>query len=76
MSWHGTLRASHGIQRVMAHTQAALADIILSTHVMSVSRFQNIPKPMVLEKPRLSALQEYLSMLLTARSSSSNFILT
>jgi hypothetical protein len=43
------LRASHGIQRIMAHTQASLADIILSSHMMSVSRFQNIPQTMVLQ---------------------------
>jgi hypothetical protein len=70
------LRVSHGIQRIMAHTQASLADIILSPHIMSVSRFQNIPKTVVLQKPSLSTQQECLTMLLTARSSSSNFILT
>ncbi len=44
------LRATDGIQRVMAHNQASLVGIILSPHVMSVSRFQHIPKTMVLHK--------------------------
>jgi hypothetical protein len=32
----------------MAHTQASLVGIILSPHAMSVSRFQYIPKTMIL----------------------------
>lgn len=45
---HPTLRATHRIQRVLAHTQASLVGIIPIPHAMSVSRFQNIIKTMVL----------------------------
>ena len=48
LNQHTMLRATHRIQRVMAHTQASLMGIILSPHAMSVSRFQNIPKTVIL----------------------------
>jgi hypothetical protein len=60
----------------MAHTEASLMAIILSSQVMTVPRLQYIPKTMILAKPRLSTFQEPALIRLTARSSSSNFILT
>jgi len=41
----------------MAHAQASLVGVILSPQIVTVSRFQNIPKAMVLQKPKLSNLK-------------------
>jgi hypothetical protein len=60
----------------MAHTEASLMAIILSSQAMTVPRLQYIPETMILAKPRLSTFQKPLLIRLTARSSSSNFILT
>jgi len=52
------LRAGRMIQRSMAHAQASLVGVILSSKIMSVSRFQNVPETMILHKTNLASFKE------------------
>jgi hypothetical protein len=36
----------------MAHAQASLVGVILPPQIVTMSRFQNVPKAMVLQKPK------------------------
>ena len=39
----------------MAHAQASLLGIVLSSQIVTVSRFQGVPKTMILQRPNLAS---------------------
>ena len=42
----------------MVHAQASLVGIVLSSQIMTVSRFQNVPKAMILHRPILASFKK------------------